>query len=234
VAAAVIELNGDPITPTWTSVTRWSVTIALVPGANALAFQAYSSLGDLLGSDSIIVTAGPPPAISAIFPEEGPATGGTQVSIIGTGFQETSSAQFGDIPAATRYESPTLLVATAPPGRGEVAITVHNADLQSAASPTPYRYVPVGSVFARADANADGDVDVADAVSVLYLLFSGGTIPCLKAADANDDGTLDVDDPIRLLAYLFADETLPPPTSCGTDPSEDELTCEAYPPCPEE
>ena len=88
--------------------------------------------------------------------------------------------------------------------------------------------------FRRGDANADGRVDVADAISLLsYLFQSGRAPPCGDAADANDDGSLDIGDALKALSHLFADGgPLPPPArDCGVDPSPDELECESFAPC---
>jgi len=85
-------------------------------------------------------------------------------------------------------------------------------------------------VFRRGSINSDADVNVADVIYLLQYLFAGGVAPgCQKAADINDDGTVDIADAVWLLAYLFkhAAPPRPPFTSCGPDPTEDNLTCEA-------
>ncbi len=87
----------------------------------------------------------------------------------------------------------------------------------------------------RGDANADGKLDIADAVRVLGYLFGGGatTLDCLDAADANDDGKLDVADAVKILGHLFAATgPLPQPFgACGPDPSDDALGCVKFAPC---
>jgi len=87
--------------------------------------------------------------------------------------------------------------------------------------------------FVRGDANGDGAHDLADAVRILDLLFSGGRVDCADAADVNDDGRNDIGDPIGLLNYLFADGIAPraPFPACGADPSDDSLGCDGYPAC---
>jgi hypothetical protein len=94
--------------------------------------------------------------------------------------------------------------------------------------------VTLGEQFRRGDANADGRLDIGDAVHLLNHLFSGvARLTCLKAGDSNDDGRLDIGDPIGLLAYLFGGGFAPPTpfTDCGLDPTPDELDCERFPPC---
>ncbi len=91
--------------------------------------------------------------------------------------------------------------------------------------------------FLRADCNADGSVDISDAVATLFRLFLDGTPPeCEDACDANDDGQVDVSDAIATLGMLFLGQgsiPLPGVNSCGFDPTDDRLTCEAYEACPQ-
>jgi hypothetical protein len=62
------------------------------------------------------------------------------------------------------------------------------------------------------DANADGGVDLGDAVYILNYLFKGGPAPGpLQAGDANSDGLVGVGDAIFLLNYLFKGG---PPPEC--------------------
>ncbi len=92
--------------------------------------------------------------------------------------------------------------------------------------------------FLRGDANADGNVDVADPLFVLRGLFSTGPAgTCLEAQDANDDGSVDVADPLFTLFYLFSGAEAPPapgPEECGVVVSGTDLGCDAYGPCPDD
>ncbi|MBI4602363.1 MAG: SUMF1/EgtB/PvdO family nonheme iron enzyme [Planctomycetes bacterium] len=88
--------------------------------------------------------------------------------------------------------------------------------------------------FRRADSNADGAVDISDAINTLaYLFTGGGQVECLDAVDANDDGDVDVSDPIYTLLFLFADGLAPPEpfTACGLDSSPDGFGCESFTLC---
>ena len=71
--------------------------------------------------------------------------------------------------------------------------------------------------FVRGDSNADGEVDISDAVAVLYHLFVGRDLPCLDAADVDSSGSLEITDPICLLGFLFLGEPAPgsPFPACG-------------------
>jgi len=86
--------------------------------------------------------------------------------------------------------------------------------------------------FRRGDANASGSQDIADAVTMLSVLFAGAPDPCPLALDANGDGAVNIADPIRLLGYLFSGGApLPPPfPGCGTVVTA--LPCAAFPACP--
>ncbi|MCZ6795779.1 MAG: FG-GAP-like repeat-containing protein, partial [Planctomycetota bacterium] len=93
---------------------------------------------------------------------------------------------------------------------------------------------PPSDVFRRGDVDADGDVILTDAVRLLVFLFQGGEAPpCDKAADANDSGRIDISDAVSVLLFLFRGSgSLPGPcAACGLDPTPDELTCGAFPPC---
>ena len=91
-----------------------------------------------------------------------------------------------------------------------------------------------GPQFMRGDPNADGRRDISDAVTVLRYLFASAPAPsCMDGADINDSGGIDIADAVTLLGYLFSSLPPPPPpfTACGSDPTEDTLGCDAFPPC---
>lgn len=111
------------------------------------------------------------------------------------------------------------------------------------APPLPVSVTGVGttttvaeSVFRRGDANDDGVLDIADAVTLLTVLFPAGTpasgFSCLDAADANADGVVDIADPVVVLEHLFGAGGTPLPApfpDCGSAPL---LGCRAYGSCP--
>lgn len=99
--------------------------------------------------------------------------------------------------------------------------------------------------FVRGDTDADGKINLTDAVSVLNYLFVGGREPsCFDAADSDDNGQLQLTDAVRLLGWLFLGNAAPPApspssgtypqTDCGTDPETepaDPLGCAQFGPC---
>ncbi|MBN1421440.1 MAG: Ig-like domain-containing protein [Planctomycetes bacterium] len=90
-----------------------------------------------------------------------------------------------------------------------------------------------GGGFIRGDADASGVLEIADAIDILLLLFADGSVPCVSAADTDDNGRLDMADPIRVLGclYLGTEAPAPPFEACGTDPTPDAFSCEAFPAC---
>ena len=83
-------------------------------------------------------------------------------------------------------------------------------------------------VFRRGEANGDTRLDVSDASFILSYLFLGG-----DAADSDDNGVLQTTDAVSVLQFLFLGGLPPaaPFESCGTDETQDELTCSSAPPC---
>ena len=98
-----------------------------------------------------------------------------------------------------------------------------------------------GPTFKRGDTNADGRLNIADAICALGYLFGGPADPCktgvrncMDSADANDDGKVDVADAIKILGHLFTQTgPLPPPfETCGIDETDDALGCDIFAACP--
>ena len=88
--------------------------------------------------------------------------------------------------------------------------------------------------FVRGDANADGLVQISDAIRVFDNLFSGGDVlDCVRAGDVNGDESLNITDGIVLLRYLF--QSGPPPAApfpdCGAAPSSTALECSTFQVC---
>jgi len=98
------------------------------------------------------------------------------------------------------------------------------------------------SPFLRGDINDDGAVELSDVICTLTYLFGNPGDSCKKTScedslDVNDNGTINLSDPIYLLSYLFAggqSPRMPFETGCGSDPTEDKLTCQEYLSCPQE
>ena len=129
------------------------------------------------------------------------------------------------------------------PGRYEVTLRITTEDGTCDYHREEVELLPDSRIpFVRGEANADNNLDIADAICVLGYLFGSANdsckdtvAQCLDAADANDDGVVNIADPISLLSHLFVPDS-PPPLEpfpdCGLDPTDDDgLTCEWFEGC---
>jgi hypothetical protein len=89
----------------------------------------------------------PAPTITALTPTQGPAAGGTQVTITGTDFSGATAVAFGTTPATTfTVNSDTSITATAPAGSGTVDVTVTTpAGTSPVTAADRYTYTPDGT-----------------------------------------------------------------------------------------
>lgn len=88
--------------------------------------------------------------------------------------------------------------------------------------------------FRRGDVNADGKLQVSDAVYLIGYLFLGGASPgCMGSGDPDASGRINLTDPILLLSHMFlgGQEPEPPFRTCGTDPAPEALSCDSHPAC---
>ena len=89
--------------------------------------------------------------------------------------------------------------------------------------------------FVRADCNGDINIDVADALCILYPLFlAPGAVPpppCLAAADVNRSGDANIADASYLLNFLFLGGPAPgaPFPDCGSPSIDVDLACDSEP-----
>ncbi len=75
------------------------------------------------------------PAITEVKPTTGPDTGGTRVTITGTGFTGITAVKFGQTEAQSfEVESESKITAVAPPGSGTVDITLSSPSVTSGTS----------------------------------------------------------------------------------------------------
>ncbi len=151
--------NGGPTMPDGTTM----LTVALLPGSpaidhgsNALAVDAN---GNPLTTDqrglprivNITVDIGAceyqtvAPTVTGINPMLGPATGGTLVTITGTGFTGATAVDFGSTPGTSlTVVSDTVITVKSPPGSDVVDVTVVTPGGTSAkSSADQFSYTPV-------------------------------------------------------------------------------------------
>jgi IPT/TIG domain-containing protein len=101
-------------------------------------------LGCSRSADSPGAPSQPALIATAISPTAGPISGGTAVTLTGSGFREGATVTFGGTPAAAiRVISSMLITAIAPAhAEGDVDVVVANHDGRSSRLTPRYRYVP--------------------------------------------------------------------------------------------
>ncbi|MFB7557625.1 IPT/TIG domain-containing protein, partial [Streptomyces brevispora] len=81
------------------------------------------------------------PALTAVSPNQGPASGGTTVTLTGAGLTGATAVTFGSNPATTyTVNSATQITAVTPAGTGAVPVTV--TTLGGTSNTVVYTYVP--------------------------------------------------------------------------------------------
>ena len=114
----------------WTNL---QFTVVATSASTVLSIGSRDDLGDL-GLDDVSVTAGRP-ILGSLTPSNGPAAGGTIVTIIGSGFQSHATVAFGSLPAAlVTFNNATNLTVVTPSTStvGPVNVVISNADSQTA------------------------------------------------------------------------------------------------------
>ena len=230
--------GGDPETlqPEWRTPTRWRHVFSVPEAETELQFFAFDGSGELLETVEFTVKSSAEPVaptLTTLFPDTGPAAGGTKVTLFGSGYVGGMQVYFGGQEVAeVAVETPEVaLVVTPPapanvPADGRVDIEIVVSERARLLVPSAFAYALLRT-FVRGDGDGDGTLNIGDPVSTLRYLFSGGSVACLDAADTNDDGRLDVSDPVQLLNYLFSSgpEPAAPFPDAGVDPTADDLDC---------
>ena len=103
-------------------------TTLLTAGQYSASISFISNGGEASVSTVLIVASGPVspsgPVVSSISPTSGPATGGTTVTIIGSGFTGASKVLFGTATSTFTVNSDTQITVVSPAGSGTVHVTV--------------------------------------------------------------------------------------------------------------
>jgi RHS repeat-associated protein len=88
------------------------------------------------------------PTVTTVSPSNGPAPGGTSVTITGTNFVSGATVKFGTASATgVTFVSSTSLTATTPVGSGTVNVVVTNPDTQTGTKTSGYTYNPAPTVI---------------------------------------------------------------------------------------
>ncbi len=144
--------------------------------------------GTSVGATQHFTTPATPPAVTAVEPDAGLTTGGTSVTITGSGFASVSAVKFGSS-AATSFtvNSPTSMTATSPPGSGVVDVTVTTPLATSTAGPADrFTYVKTGNQpSVKKLTPAEGPAAGGTSVTITGKNFTGVTSVMFGAAPAS-------------------------------------------------
>ncbi len=102
-------------------------------GTGTVSVTVTTAGGTSNAEQFIYVPAGPPPKVTALSVTSGPATGGTLVTITGTGFTGVTAVKFGPNEAIINSSSETSITVESPAGSGTVYVTVTTPNGTSAA-----------------------------------------------------------------------------------------------------
>jgi IPT/TIG domain-containing protein/FG-GAP repeat protein len=106
-------------------------------GSGESAILGAPSESARTGAAWAFVVPGAPPAVTGVSPGEGPTSGGTKVTISGSGFNEATGVEFGSVAAQSFEvsEGGTSITATSPKeAAGRVNVTVDSPGFTSATS----------------------------------------------------------------------------------------------------
>jgi hypothetical protein len=176
-----------------------------------VSVRLHGAAGGISAGLEFSLAFGPPPAVTAVNPRRGPASGGTSVTITGTNLTGASAVKFGETSAASfTVNSPTSITAVTPAEpAGRVDVTVINTFGTSATStadrftftPTVTGLSPntgppaggtsvtvIGSGFAEGTTGTKFTFGKATVTSVNCT----ATTQCNVVAPAHEPGTVDV------------------------------------------
>jgi hypothetical protein len=157
-AAYVFDKPASGWTPTMTESGRLTASDGILGdnfGSAAAIDGGTAVVGarsdDGVGSGYVYTTAQAAPVVTGISPTSGPTTGGTKVTITGTGFSGATAVKFGTTAAASyTVDSATQITAVSPAGSGTVDVRVTNATGTSATSTADrFTYVAAANVDLR-------------------------------------------------------------------------------------
>jgi hypothetical protein len=164
-ATAVTVVNSTTITATTPAHAAGAVTVTVT--------NPDTQSGSCTGCYTYIA---PPPAptVSGTAPASGPTTGGTSVTISGTGFVSGATVTFGGTAATgVTVVNPTTITATTPAhGAGAVNVTVTNPDGQSGTCVGCFTYV-AGPPSTKHSLALDGSTGYAEAPNAAKLNVTG-------------------------------------------------------------
>ncbi|MFE3884825.1 IPT/TIG domain-containing protein, partial [Streptomyces lydicus] len=121
--ATAVRFGATP-TPSFTVVSDTQITATTPLGTGTVQVTVTTPSGTSNQFVTFSYVATPAPVLSSVVPASGPSSGGTTVTLTGSGFTGASAVRFGGVSASFVVNSATQITATAPAGSGTVQVTV--------------------------------------------------------------------------------------------------------------
>lgn len=140
-APAVAYINSTELQVTTPAHTGGTVTVAVIE-------NPHHQSASLAGGFTYAAPSSTALDISGVSPSQGPTSGGTVVTVNGTGFQTGAAVKFGSVlSTAVTVASSTQISAMSPSENvGTVGLTVTDPDSQSTSMPSAFTYTSGPSV----------------------------------------------------------------------------------------
>jgi hypothetical protein len=133
--ATAVKFESTNVT-SFTVNSATSITAVSPAGTGVVDVTVNNTWGTSATSSADRFSYEPPPTVTGVEPNHGPAAGGTSVTITGTNLTGTSAVKFGSTNAASfKINSDTSITAVSPAGTGAVDVTVTTPSGTSATSP---------------------------------------------------------------------------------------------------
>lgn len=190
--ATSVTFNGAPATTFTINSANMISAITPAGGVGTVDIRVTTPNGTSALSAADQFTYAAAPTVNGVTPSSGPASGGTTVTINGTGFSSDSSVKFGATAATITVNSATQITATSPAhAAGTVDITVKTPGGTSATSGADqFTYVPAPTVTGIAPNSGPGTggttvtINGTNFGSVSAVTF-GGTAAASYSVDSN-------------------------------------------------
>jgi hypothetical protein len=212
-----------------------AVTASLVWVLAPVARATVTSLGlDSLAERPMAFVV---PTVQGVKPKDGPAGGGTQVTVVGSGFKGATEVHFGSASASFKVSGAGLIKATAPAGTGTVAVTVTTPGGTSAVGPPDqFSYVPPEPTVANVSPSS-GPEKGAKKITIKGTGFAGATEvhfgpATVRHLTVKDKGTeiSVVDPPFAAVGKPTVDVTVTTPLGTSSVTPADEFSYRVMPP----
>jgi len=182
-----------------TFVSGTELTAISPSGSGIVDVTVKNGSGTSATGTADLFTYDPVPAVTAVSPKAGPAAGGTEVTITGSGFTAGTSVMFGGASVPVTVNSSTSLTVFSPSGTGAVDIVVTTpggtsttvpADRFTYGGPGPTVTTGTATRVSQTRATVNGTVDSGGKrITSCHFQYGTSTRFALSAACASGSGT---------------------------------------------